>query len=71
MGRFFKLATSDNKLFVISLYSNEIKNELLGDYTGDFEMIFDIVVAEHKQATAIRYKNFEHYGSYNINIVMK
>ena len=37
LGRFFELATS-NKIYVNNLNLHEIKNEILHDYTGDFEL---------------------------------
>ena len=37
LGRFFELATS-NKIYVSKLNLHEIKNEILHDYTGDFEL---------------------------------
>ena len=36
-GRFFGLASSD-KIYVNSLNLHENKNEMLQDYTGDFEL---------------------------------
>ena len=36
LGRFFELITSD-KIYVNNLNLYEIKNEILEDYTGDFE----------------------------------
>ena len=37
LGRFFELATT-NKIYVNGSYLHEIKNEILQDYTGDFEL---------------------------------
>ena len=37
IGRFFELATSD-KIYVNNINLHEIKNEILQDYTGDFEL---------------------------------
>ena len=37
LGRFFELATSD-KIYVNNLNLYEIKNEILQNYTGDFEL---------------------------------
>ena len=62
MGWFFKIATSDIKIFVNSLTSHEIRAEILEDYTGESEMIGDNVLGE--QTTAMRFKNIEHYESY-------
>ena len=41
---FFKIATSDNKIFVNSSKLNEIRIQLLGYYTGDFEKIENITL---------------------------
>ena len=43
VGRFFELATS-NKIYVNNLNLHEIKNEILEDYTGDFELIGKMIV---------------------------
>ena len=50
IGRFFELATS-NKIYLNSLNLHEIKNEILQDYTGDFELNgkMTIGVVEHKK----------------------
>ena len=37
LGRFFELATTNRK-YVNGLNLHEIKNEVLEDYTGDFEL---------------------------------
>ena len=49
LGRFFELATS-NKIYVNSLNLHEIKNEILQDCTGDFELngLMNIGPIEHK-----------------------
>ena len=41
---------------------------MLVDYTGDFEMIGDIIFGEYEQSTAIKFKNIEHYESKNNSI---
>ena len=43
IGRFFELATTDGK-YVNGLNLHEIKNEVLEDYTGDFELIGSMLV---------------------------
>ena len=55
IGRFFELATTDRQ-YVNALNLHEIKNELLEDYTGDFELIGSILVGEIEQKTNIRLK---------------
>ena len=62
IGRFFELATTD-KIYVNGLNLHEIQNEVLEDYTGDFEIIGSLLVGEVEQKTNIRFKNvdFENY----------
>ena len=48
IGRFFELATTDRK-YVNGLNLHEIKNDILEDYTGDFELIGSILVGEIEQ----------------------
>ena len=43
MDRFFELATSNN-IYVNNLKLHEIKNEILQDYTGDFELIGKLII---------------------------
>ena len=45
IGRFFELATTDRQ-YVNALNLHEIKNEILEDYTGDFELIGSMLVGE-------------------------
>ena len=63
LGRFFELATS-NKIYVNILNSHEFKNEILQDYTGDFELngLMNIGPIEHK--TNIRFKSMDDFESY-------
>ena len=57
MGSFFETATSDNKTIVNRLKIPEVRNEILSDYTGDFEMTGDIIIGDHKQTKSSRFKN--------------
>ena len=63
LGRFFELATT-NKIYVNGLNRHEIKNEILEDYTGDFElnglMIFGLI----EQKPKIRFQNMNDFASY-------
>ena len=63
IGRFFELATTDRK-YVNGLNLHEIKNEILEDYTGDFELIGSMLVGEVEQKTNIRFKNVDDFESY-------
>ena len=59
VGRFFELATTNRK-HVNGLFLHEIKNEILEDYRGDFELL----VGELEQKTNIRFKNVDDFESY-------
>ena len=63
VGRFFELATS-NKIYVNNLNLHEIKNEILEDYTGDFELIGKIVIGFVEHKTNIRFKNMDDFERY-------
>ena len=64
VGRFLELATSNRK-YVNGLILHEIKNEILKDYTGDFELIGSMLVGEIEQKTNIRFKNVDDFERYN------
>ena len=63
IGRFLELATSDRK-YDNGLNLHEIKNEVLEDYTFDFELIGSLLVGEIEQKTNIRFKNVDDFESY-------
>ena len=63
VGRFFKLATTDRQ-YVNALNLHEIKNEILEDYTGDFELIGSMLVGEIEQKTNISFKNADDFENY-------
>ena len=63
IGRFFELATT-NKTYVNGLNLHEIKNEILEDSTGDFELNRSMLVGEIEQKTKIRFKNVDDFDSY-------
>ena len=63
IGRFFELATTDRK-YINGLNLHEIKNEILEDYTGVFELIGSMLVGEVEQKTNIRFKNVDDFESY-------
>ena len=58
-----ELAASNRK-YVNGLNLHEIKNEILEDYTGDFELIGFMLVGEIEQKTNIRFKNVDDFESY-------
>ena len=62
IGKFFELATS-NKILVNNLNWHENKNEILQDYTGDFELN-GLMIIGHNELEANRFKNKDHFESY-------
>ena len=63
IDRFFELATTDRE-YVKGLNLHEIKNEILEDYTGNFELIGSMLVGEIERKTNIRFKNVDDFESY-------
>ena len=63
IGRFFELATSD-KIYVNNLNSHEINNEILQDYTGDFELNGKVIIGPVEYKTNIRFKNMDDFEKY-------
>ena len=66
IGRFFELATTDRK-YVNGLNLHEIKNEILEDYTGDFELFGKMIIGPVEYKTNIRFKNMDDFERY-INV---
>ena len=63
IGRFFESATSNN-IYVDNLNLHEIKNEILKDYTGDFELIGKMIIGFVEHKTNIRFKNMDDFERY-------
>ena len=63
LGRFFELATSD-KIYVNNLNLHEIKNGILQDYTGDFELNGKMIIGPVEHKTNIRFKNMDDFEKY-------
>ena len=63
LTRFFELATS-NKIYVNNLNLHEIKNEILQDYTGDFELNGKMIIGPTEHKTNIRFKNMDDFENY-------
>ena len=61
--KFFELATR-YKIYVNSLNLHEIQNEILQDYTGDFELNGLMVIGPIANKTNIRFKNMDDFESY-------
>ena len=62
-GRFFELATTDRE-YVNGLNLHEIKDEILQDYTGDFELIGKMIIGPVEHKTNIRFKNMDDFERY-------
>ena len=62
-GTFFELATTNGK-YVNGLYLHEMKNEILEEYSGDFELIGSMLIGEIEQKTNNRFKIFEDFETY-------
>ena len=63
IGRFFELASSD-RIYVNILNLHEIKNEILQDYTGDFELNGRMIMGPVEYKTNIRFKNMDDFEKY-------
>ena len=63
LDRFFELATS-NKIYVNNLNLHESKNEILQDYTGDFELNGKMIIGTIEHKTNIRFKNMDDFERY-------
>ena len=57
-----------NKIEVIDKNLHEIKNEILLDYNGEFEMVGNLKVGDQIRQTHIRFRNITDYEAYNISI---
>ena len=53
-----------NKIHVVEENSHEIRQEILIDYTGDFELVGGLKVADQTRQTLIRFRNSTDYEAY-------
>ena len=60
LGRFFETATTSKK-YVNSLNLHEIKNEILEDNAGDFELIRSMLIGEIEQKINVMFKNVDEF----------
>ena len=63
LGRFSELATS-NKIYVNQLNLHEFKNEILKEYTGDFELNGLLIIGHIGHKTIIRFEKMDDFESY-------
>ena len=66
-GRFFELATTNRK-YVNGLNLHEIKNEILEEYTGGFELIGSMMIGETEQKANISFKKVDDFETF-INVI--
>ena len=57
------MVTSD-KIYVNNLNLCEIENEILEDYTGDFELVGKMIIGPVEHKTNIRFKNMDDFERY-------
>ena len=62
LGRSCGLATND-KIYVNSLNLLENKNQILQDYTGDFELNGIVIIGFSEHKTNIRFKTMDYFES--------
>ena len=53
-----------NKFHVVDKNLHAIRNEILEDYDGEFEMVGFLVIGDQSRQTHIRFRNFTDYESY-------
>ena len=53
-----------NKIHVVNKHLHEIKQEILLDYTGEFEMVGNLKVGDQLRQTHIRFRNMDGFESY-------
>ena len=53
-----------NKIQVFDKNLHEVKNEILQDYTGAFEMVGNLKVGDQNRQTNIRFRNMDDFESY-------
>ena len=53
-----------NRIQFVNKSSHEIKQEILQDYTGAFEMVGNLKVGDQIRPTNIRFRNIDDYESY-------
>ena len=53
-----------NKIQVVNKNLHEIENEILRNYTGDFEMVGSLKVGDQSRQTHIRFINIDDYEAY-------
>ena len=59
-----KYAKDPNKIHVITKNLHEIKNEILINYEGEFEMVGNLKVGDQIRQTHIRFRNISDYEAY-------
>ena len=63
LSRFFELTTTD-KIYITGFSLHEIKNEILLDSKGDFELNGSMVIGPTEHKTNNRFKNMDDFENY-------
>ena len=53
-----------NKNHIVDKKLHEIRNEILGDFDGEFEIVRSLVIGDRNRQTHIRFKNIADFESY-------
>ena len=53
-----------NKIHVVDKNLHEIRNEILVDYTGEFQMVGSLVIGDQLRTTHFRFRNMDDFESY-------
>ena len=61
MKIFFKRATAENEKVVDGLNLHEIKNDIIGDYEGEFKMVVALTIVEYVRKTYMRIRIIKEY----------
>ena len=63
LGDFLERATTENRIFVNGENLHYIRDVILADYNGDFEMVGRITLGEVTHITAMRFRNIQDFES--------
>ena len=64
LGQFIERATTENRIFVNGENLHYIRDVILADYNGDFEMVGRITLGEVTHITAMRFRNIQDFETY-------
>ena len=53
-----------NKIHVVDINIHQVRNEILGDYDGEFEMVGCLVIGDQIRQALTRFRNITDYEAY-------